>query len=502
MIGTTLRGRYHIIKSLGSGGCGETYLAEDRDLPRNPHCVVKRLQPQSKKSSVLAIAERMFNTEAETLYKLSHRQIPKLQANFQEHSEFYLVQDFIDGDDLSKTELKIGHKLSETEVINLLIEILEVLAYVHQQNIIHRDIKPANLMRRHSDGKICLIDFGAVKEISNLSVNPQGQPLTVMVGTHGYMPNEQANGNPQLSSDIYAVGVIAIQALTGLNPDPRSGEFKKDGNGELIWQNQVQIAPLFAAVLTRMVRYDFNQRYPSAVEALAAVQAVKNSNQNTYPPTSPPPTVVSPPNPGNPSGQQPNKPKKLNFWMKKKVIIPIAAAVIMSPFLAEIIKQLPPPPSPPPPPLPCQKFSPYDNYEYGFKIKYPPTWRRQAIDDPMTGEITKFMAPDDAKAKVTIKVEKLQKTLSLAEYSQASMEEINKFFPQVTILNRQDGTLANSPAYELTYQGVDNGVMVQKMEMGIVRTDKAYVVIYGAETGEYNKFESTAREMMQCFDLL
>ena len=120
----------------------------------------------------------------------------------------------------------------------------------------------------------------------------------------------------------------------------------------------------------------------------------------------------------------------------------------------------------------------------------------------MTGEITKFMAPDDAKAKVTIKVEKLQKTLSLAEYSQASILEINKFFPQVTILNRQDGTLANSPAYELTYQGVDNGVMVKKMEMGIVRTDKAYVVIYGAENGQYKNFESTAREMMQCFDLL
>lgn len=497
MIGTTLRGRYQIIKLLGSGGFGETYLAQDQDLPGNPHCVVKRLQPQSNQASVLATAERMFKTEAETLYKLQHSQIPKLQANFQENGQFYLVQDFVDGDDLSQTELKIGHKLSETEVINLLIEILEVLAYVHQQNIIHRDIKPANLMRRHSDRKICLIDFGAVKEIVNLSVNPQGQPLTVMVGTHGYMPNEQANSNPQLSSDIYAVGAIAIQALTGLNPDPRRGEFKKDANGELIWQNHVQIAPLFAAVLTRMVGYHFNQRYPSAVEALAAVQAVKNSNQNTYPPTSPPPTVVSPPNPGNPSGQQPNKPKKQNFWMKKKVLIPIAAAVIMSPLLPEIIKQLPSPP-----PIPCQKFSPYDNGEYGFKIKYPPTWRRQAIDDPMTGEITKFMAPDDAKAKVTIKVEKLQKTLSLAEYSQASILEINKFFPQVTILNRQDGTLANSPAYELTYQGVDNGVMVKKMEMGIVRTDKAYVVIYGAENGEYNKFESTAREMMQCFDLL
>jgi serine/threonine-protein kinase len=499
MIGTTLRERYQIVKLLGSGGFGETYLAQDRDLPGNPYCVVKRLQPQSNKPSVLAIAERMFKTEAETLYKLQHPQIPKLQAHPQENGQFYLVQDFVDGDDLSQTELKIGHNLSETEVINLLIEILEVLAYVHQQNIIHRDIKPANLMRRHADGKICLIDFGAVKEIANLSVNPQGQPLTVVVGTKGYMPNEQANGNPQLSSDIYALGVIAIQALTGLNPDPQSGELKLDPTGELIWQTQVPIEPLFAAVLTRMVRYDFNQRYRSAVEALVAVKAVKNNNQNTYPPTSPPPTVGSPPNSGNSPVTPPTKPKKPNFWMKKKVLIPLAAAVIMSPLLPEIIKKWPLPPSPP---LPCQNFASYDNSEYGFKIKYPQNWTRQAIDDPMTGEITKFMSPNAANANVTIKVEKLQKPLSLAEYSQSSIEEIKKFFPQVTILNQKNNTLANLPAYELTYQGVADGVAVQKMEMGIVRTDKAYVVIYGAEIGEYENFESTAQEMMQCFDLL
>lgn len=367
--------------------------------------MVKRLQPQSNKRSVLAITERMFKQEAETLYKLKHPQIPKLPAHFQEQGEFYLVQDFIDGDDLSKTELKIGHQLSEAEAINLLIEILEVLAYVHQQDIIHRDIKPANLMRRKTDGKICLIDFGAVKEIANLSVNPQGQPLTVMVGTHGYMPNEQAVGNPQLSSDIYAVGVMAIQALTGLNPNPQSGELKKNANGELVWEDKVQIDPLFAAVLKRMVRYDFNRRYRSAVEALAAVQATKNNHQNTYPPTSSPPTVVSQPNSGNPANQQPtmsnqststSKQGKTRFWQKPEfklveffvAVVSAVSAILAIPYVQKALEKLPPPPAPPGSEV-IENFVPYENFEYGFKIKHPPVGRDKILTIPLLGKLLK-----------------------------------------------------------------------------------------------------------------
>ena len=504
MIGTTLRGHYHIIKQLGSGAFGETYLAEDRDLPGNPSCVVKRLQPQSNEASVLAIAERLFKTEAETLYKLSHPQIPKLQANFKENGQFYLVQDFIEGDDLSKNELKIGHKLGEAEVVNLLIEILDVLAYVHQQNIIHRDIKPANLMRRRSDGKICLIDFGAVKELASLSVNPQGQPVTVMAGTKGYMPNEQANGNPQLSSDIYAVGVMAIQALTGLNPDPRRGEFKFDSTGELVWEYLVNINPLFADVLKKMVRYDFNRRYPSAEIALAAVKAMKNNNNpSTCPPTSLPPTVVSGSNSGNHSVKQRTKQK---FWQKAEfklleLAVAIIGVVLAVPHVQKALENWPTPPTPPGPEV-IETFVTYENFENGFKIKHPPTWTRQDINDPFTGEMTKIMAPDEANAKVIIKVETLQETLSLDEYSLSSIEEIEKFLPQGKILERKYNTLANSPAYELTFQGEEDGAIVKKMEVGIVRTDRAYVVIYGAEIGQYEKFEPMVREMIRSFELL
>lgn len=218
-----------------------------------------------------------------------HDQIPSLFAHFEENGEFYLVQDFIEGHDLTK-ELILGQKSSESDTIKLLHDILEVLAIVHQQNVIHRDLKPANLMRR-DDGKIILIDFGAVKEISTLVVNAQGQTsFTVGIGTSGYMPSEQAKGKPKLCSDIYAVGMIGIQALTGQAPytlpeDPQTGE--------VIWRNQAQVSNNLANVLDKMVRDHFSQRYQNAEQALQAILSL--SPPPTPPPPAPTPTPTPPP---------------------------------------------------------------------------------------------------------------------------------------------------------------------------------------------------------------
>lgn len=265
--GTTLRNRYKIIKLLGSGGFGETYLAEDLDIPASPKpkCVVKRLQPQIIQPEIL----RLFQKEGEILYRLgqNHNQIPKLYAYFQENGEFYLIQEFIEGHDLSH-EISPSKPWSEAEVIKFLRQILEVLAFVHQNNVIHRDIKPANIMRRSRDGRLMLIDFGIVKEIGTLVVNSQGKTsYSIAVGTPGYMPSEQAQGKPKLSSDIYAVGMTAIQFLIGIPPRLLS----EDSNGEVIWRNRASVSNRLADILTKMVRYHFSQRYQSAGEVLKAL---------------------------------------------------------------------------------------------------------------------------------------------------------------------------------------------------------------------------------------
>ena len=269
--GTVLAGRYQIDRYLGGGAFGETYLAKDMLLPKNPPCAVKRLKPQTLNPDIL----RLFNQEAEVLNELgnNHDQIPRLFAHFQENQDFYLVEEFIDGHDLSE-ELTPGKCLSEAEVTGLLREILEVLSVVHQRGVIHRDIKPQNLMRRKKDGKIVLIDFGAVKDIGTSAVNYLGQVTsTVVIGTPGYMPTEQGNSNPKFSSDIYAVGMLGIQALTGIMPH----ELRKDARDEIIWRNQAQVSPKLAAVLDRMVRYDFRQRYNSATQALQVVRGLSVS---------------------------------------------------------------------------------------------------------------------------------------------------------------------------------------------------------------------------------
>ena len=278
-----LAGRYQIISKLGSGAFGQTYLAEDRFLPGNPLCVVKKLQPKATDSFTLKTARRLFDTEAQVLYKLGkHEQIPGLLAHFEENHEFYLVQDFVEGNDLGKEldpqtstlisnsfssspkqsaqDPEKGVQLSEAEVIAFLREMLPIVEYVHKQNVIHRDIKPSNLIRRKRDHKLVLIDFGAVKQISTQGLsNP-----TVVIGTQGYMAFEQLQGNPRCSSDIYALGMTAIQALTGKKPK----QLPRDDLSQVIWRNQAQVSDSFAAILNKMVRHNLRERYQSVEEVL------------------------------------------------------------------------------------------------------------------------------------------------------------------------------------------------------------------------------------------
>ena len=274
MLGNTLVGRYQIIDYLGGGGFGETFVACDTHLPDSPKCVVKKLKPQANDPVTLQTARRLFDTEAKVLHKLGiHERIPQLLAYFEENQEFYLVQEYIYGNDLNE-EIKPGNSLNENQVISLLKEILEILEFVHQHHVIHRDINPRNILRNEHNGNLVLIDFGAVKQISTQVVSQGNQSkFTVAIGTPGYIPSEQAQGEPRFSSDIYALGVMGINAITGLSPE----ELEKDDDNEIVWQKQAQVSPEFAAILGKMVKYDFRQRYNNATQALQALKNLDSS---------------------------------------------------------------------------------------------------------------------------------------------------------------------------------------------------------------------------------
>lgn len=269
MIGQLLSDRYKIIRVLSAGGMGQTYVAEDTQRPGNPTCVVKQLKPASQDPNFLATARRLFVGEAESLEKLgNHDQIPRLLAYFERDQDFYLVQELIDGHPLS-TEMPLGQRWDESQVLSLLQDLLHVLEFVHSQGVIHRDIKPDNIIRRKQDGKLVLIDFGAMKQVQMHQTSASGQvSVTVAIGTPGYMPTEQSSGKPRASSDLYALGMVAIQALTGLLPV----QLREDEDGEAVWQDQAEVSDSLAAILTKMVRHYFKHRYQSASEVLQALK--------------------------------------------------------------------------------------------------------------------------------------------------------------------------------------------------------------------------------------
>ena len=273
--------RYKLISQLGVGGFGQTFLAQDLHLPDCPRCVVKRLMAKTNEPKNLQTARRLFNTEARVLYQLgNHDQIPALFAHFEENQEFYLVQEFVEGEPMTRQIIK-GEPWAEDRVIALLKDILEVLVFVHEQNVIHRDVKPSNLMRRRRDGKLVLIDFGAVKRVSVQAADPNTDMAdsTVSIGTQGYIPNEQLAGKPRFSSDIYAVGLAGIQALTGVLPR----ELGEDAQtSELDWRvHTPNVSAELTAILDRMVCYDFRDRYPTAVEALEALRSIAPEATNS-----------------------------------------------------------------------------------------------------------------------------------------------------------------------------------------------------------------------------
>ena len=262
---TLLNTRYKIIDNLGSGGFSNTYLAIDTQRPGSPQCVVKQLRPASSEPEYLDVLSRLFKTEAEILETLGkHKQIPQLMAVFEENQQFYIVQEYIRGNALSQ-ELLPGQRLKQSDVVNILKEVLQVLSFVHSYDIIHRDVKPSNLIRRDSDEHIVLIDFGAVKQI----VPQQQESLTIAIGTAGYAPPEQMAGIPRLNSDIYALGMLAIEALTGIAP--KTYRRDPDTNKVIIqihnsanlrsWQEFTDATDELTAIIDKMVDTDFMQRY-------------------------------------------------------------------------------------------------------------------------------------------------------------------------------------------------------------------------------------------------
>ncbi|MBO1051294.1 MAG: serine/threonine protein kinase, partial [Dolichospermum sp. DET73] len=325
--------------------------------------------------------------------------------------------------------------------------------------VIHRDIKPDNIRRRHLDNKIFLIDFGAVKEVRTQLVNKQGQiTSTVIIGTPGYMPLEQQRGKPQLSSDVYAVGIIAIQALTGLLPDKLEEDVK---TGEIIWRKYANVSPKLATVLDKMVSYDFRKRYPTAKEALQAVKSLVN------------------------------KQKIPDFFKKSGIYYGLLGITIVIGLTIFFITKK-------------YDWNGYENSQYGITIKYPKTWERQDLENPITAEVVTFISPkqndkDNFQEKVTISVDKFSGRLD--DWQKSSIQEINNTVSGAKIVDKSVTNLANKEASKLVFTGKNGKDILKNMQVVTLKGDKAYTITYTAKIDDYDQFVEIADKMINSLEI-
>ncbi|MEC4894317.1 MAG: GUN4 domain-containing protein [Oscillatoria sp. PMC 1051.18] len=302
---TLLNNRYQILQTLGRGGFGETFLAEDSQMPSNRRCVIKKLKPQNNNPQIYQLVKDRFAREAAILEDLGdkNKQIPCLYAYFEFSGEFYLVQEWISGVTLTQ-KLQQEGTLSESSVKEILIGILPVLDYLHSKRIVHRDIKPDNIILRAENNQPVLIDFGAVKETMGTIATASGNPVSsIVIGTPGFMSVEQNAGRPVYSSDLFSLGLTAIYLLTGKLPE----ELPTDpATGEIIWrQYALSVSPSLAGVLEKAIKFHWRDRYSTAAEMFAALQAKPLPNTQISPPPLPQNTQISPPPPTPQSLTQP-----------------------------------------------------------------------------------------------------------------------------------------------------------------------------------------------------
>jgi serine/threonine protein kinase len=263
-----LRERYIPKSILGQGGFGRTFLAIDEDKPSKPYCVIKQFLPQAQGTDSIEKASQLFSQEAQRLEELGkHPQIPELMAYFTSDNRQYLVQEFVKGETL-QTELNKNGVFSEQQIRGLLRELLQILEFVHSQQVIHRDIKPENIIRS-SDNQLFLVDFGAAK-----IVKPQQRTATgTIIGSAEYCAPEQSMGKPLFISDLYSLGVTCLHLLTGVSPF----DLYSPMEGEWVWRDYLNgnlVSDELGKILEKLASPIAKHRYQSVKQ----VVILKNKN--------------------------------------------------------------------------------------------------------------------------------------------------------------------------------------------------------------------------------
>lgn len=469
MIGETLDKRYCVISLLGTGKYGQTYLAEDNQAKENSRCVIKAFEPKAKDKLSLRKAKYLFAREIKILKILGKSdRIPFLLGHFREGDKFYLVHQFIDGTDLAQ-ELGADKQWSADETAELLKEILEIVEVAHKEKVIHQDIKPSNIIRRKSDGKLMLIDFGSVKKLNNQMANAEGKTqLTVPIGTEGYISPEQKSIKPRLASDVYGVGMIGIYALTGVEPK----DIPLDHDTEVVqWKGLVPVDEKLAKVLDRMVSPDFRQRYTSASEALKTVRTLKLGRKLLDLKTIIGAVVLLLGISG--AGYY--------YWQLETSLNKTQDTTgyyetekDQFPFL-------------------------YRNAKHGIEMKYPFDWK---LNESELGEnaIARFF-PQENQSYLIIPEVKIQVTesnnTSLDNHTTNAVYQVTQL-PQAKIIDSRPIKFGAGDGHKIIYTAAnpDNNIEQKYLQIWTLKADRIYTVTYKAKLDRYNDFVEIVEDEM------
>ncbi len=497
IVGKILCDRYRVIRQLSKNSLSSIFIAEDLAHPNKLQCQIERLQPHYD-SEVLGTRSwqkilQEFVIQGNIIKNISqHPQIPQLLAFFECDREFFLVREFIDGDSL---EDRLAESfISEAEAMSWLQEILGVLDFVHQADIIHLNIQPSSLIQ-HRNGQKFLTNFSSVENAIS------SQDLFQTIGNDNFHPVEQQEGKPNFSTDIYALGKTIVYALTGKIANRIEAEssqsFSESDRADDRDIPLANIKPKLADILNKMVSDRSAKRYQSAIEVLEEL----DFNQQVV--TLPPPVFTNFNHPLNNSNSPKKSPKprpneerseskKRILWLLLTLPFIVASIIILIGINRNIYKD----------------FTTYKNNNYQFEIKYPETWSQRDVDDPITGEIVVFSssletAADSFLEKVYIAIEYLpSEPITLEEYTQAVFKRIRQAKgSDIEIYQDRKTRVSNYPARRVVYSRQEDGLQLRQMETFTIKGDRVYIAIYTAERAKFSKFLDTANKMIDSWEI-
>lgn len=468
---------YNILKVLGTGKSGTTYLAKDLDAIDSPFYLVKQLTYDNLDPIFLPLIEQSFEVQGTIAHRVGqHSQIPSLAAKFEEDGHKYLVYEYIDGELLSQ-ELTPGSTWSQAQVLSFLIELTEILSFIHSLNYIHQNINLQHIIRRKDNDRLTLVGFSAVRDLGNTWYPPGYE--THNLNDPSYTSYEQDQNVSHFNSDLYAVGTIAIQALTGKFP------IEKDSyTYELKWRDEVTINQKLIEIINRMVRPDYRNRYLSASEVL---QDLKSFELTQLPRKSHP--------------------------LKPQLIIGAAITTLLLGFggvklfrsanQPQVLSSVTT--TKPPTVTTNGIWNSYVDKTAKISVKYPASWHQQDIHNVVTGENVMFTNPNSTKYRenISIRIENLTNPqTTLASYTQSTIAEINKYYQGVKIIQLSSTILAKRRANLVVYTGKDENLLpIEHLEVWTIDRGKAYILTYKAEPTRYYQFLGTALRTIDSFVL-